>query len=142
MKNKAFKGIQTLAILSFAFGLMPKAVRAFEGPLVPCGSDGNPCELCHIFVLFDNIVKFILQNVVPPVAGLMLIIAGIMFFAAAGDSAKTNKAKSIITSVVIGLLIVYGAYLLVSLFFMSIGVSEWAGFLPSGWFIYPCYPSN
>jgi hypothetical protein len=140
MKNKAFKGIRTLAILSFTFGLMPKAAQA---QLVPCGGSGQPdCELCHIFVLFDNIVKFILQSVVPPVAGLMLIIAGIMFFAAAGDSAKTNKAKSIITSVVIGLLIVYGAYLLVSLFFMSIGVSEWAGFLPSGWFIYPCYPSN
>jgi hypothetical protein len=140
MKNKAFKGIRTLVILFFAFGLVPKAAQA---QLVPCGGLNQPdCELCHIFVLFDNIVKFILQSVVPPVAGLMLIIAGIMFFAAAGDSAKTNKAKSIITSVVIGLLIVYGAYLLVSLFFMSIGVSEWAGFLPSGWFIYPCYPSN
>jgi zinc transporter ZupT len=140
MKNKTFKGFQALTILSFVFSLAPKVAQA---QLVPCGGSNQPaCELCHIFVLFDNIVKFILQSVVPPVAGLMLIIAGIMFFAAAGDSAKTNKAKSIITSVVIGLLIVYGAYLLVSLFFMSIGVSEWAGFLPSGWFIYPCYPSN
>ncbi|PIR71560.1 MAG: hypothetical protein COU43_01940 [Candidatus Nealsonbacteria bacterium CG10_big_fil_rev_8_21_14_0_10_37_25] len=35
------------------------------------------------------------------------------------------QAKSLIWSVVIGLIIIYGAWLIVSLFFQIIGIAEW-----------------
>jgi len=125
-----------IVLVVLFFSLIPGLVQA--QPLVPCGpGTAKPdCELCDFFVLFDNIVKFVLQKLVPPIAALMLVFGGVMFFAAAGNPAKIGKAKSLFTSLAIGLVIIYGAYLLVSLFFTAIGVAEWTGL--QNWFEYPC----
>ena len=142
IKKNAFKNLLILSVLAgLFFALFPTLVAA--APLVPCGGEGQPaCQLCHIFVLLDNVVKFVLQDLVPPIAALMLVIAGGMYFMAAGDPSKVGKAKSVLTSVVMGLLIIYGAYLLVNLFFTAIGVAEWGGWDLKNWFIYPCQPST
>ena len=149
IKNNILKNLLTLLVLTVLFFyLMPIQVQA---GLVPCGAsqddlttpninEAEPCELCHIFVLFDNIVKFVLQKLVPPIAALMLVIGGVMFFGAAGDPAKLGKAKGLLTSVAIGLVIIYGAYLIISLFFLIIGVNEWTGL--QNWFEYPCGPGT
>lgn len=104
---------------------------------VPCGNATCPCRLCDFFALFDRIVKFILFTLVPPIAVLMIMIIGAMYFLAAGDTGKLEKAKALIKSTVIGLLIIYGAYIIVNTFFVGMGVATWTG-LTSGWFKYPC----
>ena len=130
-----------LAILLVFSGLflcfVAGQVLAQSEGLVPCGEPGNPCKLCHFFVMFDRIVDFVLIDIVPPIAALMLVIGGVMFFTAAGDPGKLTKAKSLLTSVVFGLIIVYGAWLIINTFFLTIGVNEWTG-LGEGWFTYPC----
>jgi len=134
--------MKKIFLLSFIFiplVAMAAGVRVncpTEG-FVPCGTKDCPCQLCDFFVMFDRIVDFVLFKLVPPVATLMLVIGGVMFFAAAGDPGKLSRAKGLLTSVVIGLVIVYGAWLLISAFFMAIGVAEWTG-LKEGWFNYPC----
>jgi len=136
IRKDDFKNLLTLLILVVLFfGLVPALVQA---QLVPCGpgTAKENCELCDFFKLFDNIVKFVLRNLVPPIAALMLVIGGVMFFQAAGNPAGVGKAKSLLTSVVIGLLIIYSAYLIISLFFTAIGVAEWTGL--QNWFEYPC----
>ncbi|MBT9150625.1 MAG: hypothetical protein DDT40_00798 [candidate division WS2 bacterium] len=124
-----------LTFLILFFSLFPNSATA---QLVPCGpgTAKENCELCDFFVLFDNIVKFVLQKLVPPIAALMLVFGGSMFFAAAGDPAKIGKARGLLTSVALGLVIIYGAYLLISSFFLIIGVNEWTGL--QNWFEYPC----
>jgi len=139
-KTAHIKILLPLFVLLVLFLSLPNSVSA--QPLVPCGSPDNPCQPCHFFVLFDNIVKFVLRNLVPPIAALMLVIGGSMFFGAAGDPAKVGKAKGLLTAVAIGLVIIYGAYLIVSLFFLAIGVAEWGGWDLKNWFIYPCEPSS
>lgn len=138
MKKNVFKNLLILSVLTVLFfSFLPGEIQA--EPLVPCGGEGQPdCELCHLFVLLDNIVKFVLQKLVPPIAALMLVFGGSMFFAAAGDPAKIGKAKGLLTTVAIGLVIIYGAYLLISSFFLIIGVNEWTGL--QNWFEYPCEP--
>ena len=117
------------------FYLTPTQV--YSAGLVPCGGEGeSACQLCHFFVMFDNIAKFVLTRLVPPIGVLMLVIGGVMFFMAAGNPAGISKAKSLLTSVIIGLIIIYGAYLLISAFFTIIGVNEWTGL--KTWFKYPC----
>lgn len=150
---RIFTTLFVIAVLFFS--LAPGQIQAQTGGLVPCGYDLNNdgkfdpktegCQICHFFVLFDNIVKFVLQKIVPPIAALMLVFGGVMFFAAAGDPAKLGTAKSLFTAVAIGLVIIYGAYLLVNLFFTAIGVSQWTGLTDNpatpeieGWFKYPC----
>src|SRR4030066_1787315 len=118
-----------LAILLVFSGLFLCFVagQALANGLVPCGEPGNPCKLCHVFLMFDRIVDFVLVNMVPPIAALMLVVGGVMFFASAGDPSGLGKAKSLLTSVIFGLIIVYGAWLVINTFFMTIGVSEWTG---------------
>jgi hypothetical protein len=106
--------------------------------LVSCGGPGDPCKLCDLFVIIDNIVDFILIDIVPPIAVTAFVIGGVYFFMSRGNPQSVSKAKSVLTAAVIGLLLVYGSFLIVSLFFNAIGVSQWTG-LDGGWFNYPCY---
>ena len=119
------KKIFLLTFIAFLFfSLVPSPSQAALVPLVPCGGTGQPtCNLCHLFVLFDSIIDFVLFKIVLPIAVLMLVIGGVMFFAAMGNPEKLTTAKSLITSVVIGLVIIFAAWLLVTEFFSVIGIS-------------------
>ncbi len=106
--------------------------------LVPCGNvDTCPCELCDFFVMIDNWIKGLLFLVVPPLAVLMIAIGGGMYIISQGNPEMLSRAKRLFTAVVIGLLIIYGAWLFVNTFLMAIGVAEWTG-LKEGWWIIPC----
>jgi hypothetical protein len=104
---------------------------------VPCGETGNPCKFCHLFVLFNNIINFILFCLVPPVAALMMVMGGGYVLIAGENLSNVEKGKSIIKAVVIGLLIVFGAWIIINAFFFVIGVSSWTG-LEKGWFQINC----
>lgn len=104
----------------------------YEG-FVPCGKEvivnGNPvlvyCQFCHFFVMLNGIIRFFLFMIVPPLAVLMLVVGGIMFFFAGGRPQLLSKGKSLIQAVVIGLVLIYGAYLIVSTFLTVLGVADW-----------------
>ncbi|MBM3251037.1 MAG: TrbC/VirB2 family protein, partial [Candidatus Nealsonbacteria bacterium] len=133
-------------------------------PIVPCGgcerygpdpSNSDKivclvpqpdCTFCHLFVLFQNVINFLLFSIVPPLAILMIAIAGFMYIfaymsspeilpgGASGGPKMLSQAKKLLTSVVIGLLLVYGAWIFVNTFLMLIGINE-AHFkrLPQDW---------
>lgn len=124
--------------------------QALAAGLVPCGGRGEPpCQLCHFFVLFDNIFRFVLFTIVPPLAVLMLAIGGFMYIFAylspgealpGGGKGGPNllaQAKRLISSVIFGLLIIFAAWLVVNTFFMVIGVANWTG-LGAGWWKINC----
>lgn len=109
-----------------------------EGGLVPCGrsEDTTPnndmdetvsCELCHLFIMFERIVDFVLVYVIPPIAVLMIVIGGVMFFFAGASPEQLSKAKSILTTVVIGLVLIYGAWIITNAFLTMVGVADWTG---------------
>ncbi|MBI2626263.1 MAG: hypothetical protein HYW69_01565 [Candidatus Nealsonbacteria bacterium] len=112
-----------ILLISFLFLFISLPVLTQAG-LVPCGlsaddpnQEGNqttPCTLCHLFVLFNNIIKFAMTTLVPVIAVLMLVIGGVMFFFAGAKPDTLNQAKGIITSVVIGLLIIFSAWIIVN----------------------------
>lgn len=51
---------------------------------------------------------------VGPAAVLMLLVGGVMYAAAAGEDAAVDRAKRIITASLVGIVIIYGAFALVS----------------------------
>lgn len=121
--------------VAFALILMIFPVLVSAGGLVPCGGEGqSPCELCHLFVLFDNIVIFVLRNVVPSIAVLMLIFGGIMFYISAGDPEKMGKAKRLLISTIVGMFIVYFAWGIVVAIFTALGATTWK----DGWYTINC----
>lgn len=58
-----------------------------------------------------------------------------------GGPALLNQAKKLFTSVVVGLIIVYGAWIFVNFFLMAIGVANWTG-LRDGWANINCNTSG
>ncbi len=107
------------------FFLLAPLMAGAQG-IVPCGpGTGKPiCELCDLFQLFANLVRFILVVIIPPVAALFIVYGGVMFYTAMGDSEKVNRGKKILTSVVIGIVIVYTAHYLVSMILSALGVVD------------------
>ena len=107
------------------------------------------CQFCHFFVMLDETIDFVLFKLVPPIAILMLVIGGVMFMFAhlggaeilpgggAGGPKMLGQAKKLVTSVVIGLIIIFAAWIIIDLFFSLIGVAEWTG-LQEGWFTINC----
>ena len=98
----------------------------FAAGLVPCGGEGeDACELCHFFVMAENIIDTVLIDIIPPIAILFVIIGGAYFILGSGyDPSLISKAKAMFWSVTIGLLIIYGSWLLINLFFATIGLSS------------------
>jgi hypothetical protein len=109
--------------------------------LVPCGTNTDcPCELCDFFVMAGKIVNFLLFTIVPPLAVLMVVIGGAFFILGSGyDPSMVSKGRAILKDVAIGLLLIYGAWVIINLFFVAIGLAQTdLGNTISEWFKFPC----
>jgi hypothetical protein len=120
--------IVSLFVLSVPF-------LASANGLVPCGGADDPCTLCDFFVLINNVIKFVMIQLVPPLAVLMILIGGVMYFMGGISSTMLSQAKSTFTAVVIGLLIVYTAWILVNTIMTRSGIVEQTG---SAWWQIEC----
>jgi len=110
--------------------------------LVPCNGIDKPCTLCDFFVLIQNVINFILFDIVPPLAILIIAIGGFLFVFSyvnpiEGGANMIARAKKLFVSLVIGLLLIYGAWLIINTFFLIIGVESWTN-LEQGWFKINC----
>jgi len=148
------KKVATLFLIVFVGGLfLPQITLAgeykladgtpvcYEG-LVPCGKEvmvggtwqngkcvgGTPklvyCQFCHFFVMIDGIFDFVLTYIVPPIAVLMIVVGGIMFYFAGGNPELLSRGKSLIKSVIIGLFIVYGSFMIVGFLLNVVGAAD------------------
>lgn len=96
--------------------------------LVPCGGSGQPdCQLCHIFVLLNNLIGFVLTRIVPIAAALMIVIGGLAFLVAGPSPEKVGRARGIVTAAVIGLVVIFLAWVFINTFLDAIGVADWTG---------------
>ncbi|HLG25443.1 MAG TPA: hypothetical protein VI588_01455 [Candidatus Gracilibacteria bacterium] len=55
-------------------------------------------------------------TLVSPIAVLALVAGGVMYITSAGDEEKMNKAKRLIMAALIGIIVIYGAFAIVSTF--------------------------
>ena len=120
------------------------------GGLVPCGrscddpstskDECEPCTLCDFFVMIERWIDGLLFKIVPALAALMIAIGGGMYVLSRGDPEKLSQAKKIFASIAIGMVIIYGAWLIINLFFTIIGFSEFGLSLtgPDKWFKIEC----
>lgn len=121
MKNQKLFSFLTIILISLF--LVPSFVRA---DLVPCGGYGEPaCQICHLFVMLDGILRFIFLYIIFPVSVLLLVYGGATLMLSAGDPGKINQGKSILFSVIGGLIIIFSAWIVVNTFMTAIGMGEW-----------------
>ena len=112
--------------------LMPVFASAdeWEG-LVPCGDEGEPaCTLCDLFVLLKRIIDFLIApgtGIVFIVATLILVVGGVMYVTSSGEPEKIATATKTMTNAVLGLIIIFAAWLFISLLYsvMGYGWGKW-----------------
>ena len=127
-------------------------VTASYDGLVPCGRIINVngadtkvhCQFCHIFIAIRGIIDFLLlppTGIVFVLAVLMIVIGGAMAvygnIAAPGDPKVLANAQKVLTAAITGLVIIFGSWILINLFFTVAGIAEWTG-LREGWFTIDC----
>jgi len=128
------KAIFLIFLTEFLF--LPFFITARSGcpeGLVPCGTESCPCTFCDFFVMLDRILDFVVFKMVPIVAVLMLMIGGGMFFFSAEDTTLIQKGKSLIKTTIIGIVIVYGAFLIVGTFLNFLGLADWTQEIYKNW---------
>lgn len=98
-----------IPVVSFAVG-----GSGDSSGLVPCGTEDTMCKFSDIYVLAKNIMNFLLFNVAVPLSAGLFTWAGILYVYSAWDPGRRNKAKAILKSTVIGLIIAFAGWLIVT----------------------------
>lgn len=110
--NISFRGLLVFSILFFLV-----AAPALAKGLVPCGDFGEPeCNFCHFFALIQNVIDFLIIKLIPPMATIMVVVGGLGYVVGAhtGNEKTGNWGRKVLVSVVIGLFIVYGSWVVVN----------------------------
>lgn len=104
-----------------------------EEGLVPCGTVCCRCTLCDFFVLLKVLLDFLFFKLVPPIAFAMIVYGAILFIFSGGNPSKVSAGKAILKSVIIGLLLIYGAYSIVGTILVGVGLAEWTEQIYKDW---------
>lgn len=108
------------------FSLFAVAGTAAAAGLVPCGGPGEKaCDLCFLFSMIKKAVDFTLVAIIPSVAVLIILVAGLNLIANQGNVEVTTKTKSLIFVSIIGLIIAFGGWVVVNTLFTAVGVTAW-----------------
>lgn len=106
--------------------------------IIPCGvGDKSSCTVCDLFILFGNVMQFVLNNILFPLIVIMIIYAGARMIIARGNPAEFEKGKDTLWNVIWGFFIALAAFTIVDTiikyfvdpsFFTSGGFGFWNDF--------------
>ena len=91
---------------------------------VELSANALPCQFCHLFIMIDGIVDYVLIMIVPSLTLLILVVGGIMFYFGGAKPELLSKSKTLFKGVVIGLILIYGAYMIVGIALTILGVAD------------------
>jgi len=86
---------------------------------------GRICGFSDLMGLIGRVIEYIFVLVLP-IAAIVFAYAGFLFMTSGGDSGKRTAAKTAMTKLVIGIVVIMMAWLLVKLILTTLGVT--AGF--------------
>lgn len=100
------------------------------GGLVPCGRTGDnpnttyneasPCTLCHIFIMLQMIVTFVVE-IGGIIAVFFLVIGGLIYATSAGNQGRMETGKKAIMWALFGLAIILLSWLIVTVVLTAFG---------------------
>lgn len=137
------KKITKLLILISIFLMLVMPALSFaatDNSLVPCGVTdqdvlashpdyGKPCDFIALMSLVNKVITFMLVDLALPIAAIMFAYAGLMMIMAGGEAAQARtRAKSIFTYAVLGLVLAFACWLIISLVLTIMGYDgTWIG---------------
>lgn len=103
-----------LFLFSILIGFSVFTSTTFAQGLVPCGNPGqSACTVCDFYVLIDNLIDFVAIKLAPPLALLLIVIGAVFIIISSGSQDLYNKGKNIITMALLGLLIIWGSWMII-----------------------------
>lgn len=93
--------------------------QAISGGIVQCVND--PCTLCDLSILADRFTRFLLFNIMLPIAALMVLIGGTMLLTARDNQQQQSQGKAVLSYAVWGMIIAFAAWLIVSTLLATLG---------------------
>lgn len=101
--------------------------QEISGGIVHCV--GAPCTLCDLSILADRSTRFLLFNVMLPIAALMILIGGILLLTARGNQQQQTQGKAVLTYAVWGMIIAFAAWLIITTLLATLGYkATWYAF--------------
>lgn len=116
-------------VLVIFFLIIPFSVEAAWTGLVPCGNTSDPadaCTLCKFLLMFQKIMDWGL-TVIIVVAVAMIFISGILYIVSSGNPEMMQKAKGVLTACIIGVAIVFLAWLTINTILWVLGATTSTG---------------
>lgn len=120
---KFSKIVILLAVIVFVF-----SAQFASAALVPCGpgTAKATCDVCDFFTLIDKIINFVMLDIAPALALLLIIVGAIVIITSGGSQANYDKGKGIIFAAVLGFLIILGAWFIINLVMsFTTGANTW-----------------
>ena len=100
---------------------VPLLGLAADTGLIPCGGKGEEiCTLADLGCLAEKIIDFLLLYLAAPLAVISMLIGGILMITAGGNQNQLERSKSIFYNTVIGIIIAFGAWLIVNLILQNL----------------------
>jgi hypothetical protein len=118
----------------------PIACESWEGGFLQgvC-KDPSKIEFCHLFVLMDNVINWIMFVAMPLMAFLLLAWGGFNYIIYLENPANTKKFWDTAKSLLWGAIVIYTAYAVVNLFLIIVGAKIFNAQAGVGqWFKFPC----
>lgn len=132
--DSSFLGTITFSVNVANAQCAPGAPTAPTGGLVPCGrmvddqstpliNENAPCDLCAGFYMLKKIINFVAELAIG-ISILILVISGLRYVFSSGNPGQIESAKSAITHTLLGLSIVFVAWLMVAAILQGMGYAN------------------
>ena len=105
----------------FAHAQLPVVLPDCKPELPP--SNPNSCNIPKFFQLMNNVMEW-LVIIVTPIAGVLIIWGGILIMTAGGAPGNIERGKSVIRGSVVGLVIAFGAWIIMRTILEALGVNS------------------
>ena len=147
--TKTFLFISAFFALVSLFAISGNAVAqcpdcATEGGLIPCGRSCNDpgtgrnecvdCTLCHLILMGQLIIEFLVK-MAAIFAILALVGGGLVYVFAAGNQGTIEKAKTMIKYALLGFVVVFIAWAVISSILATMGYIDPIG---GEWYMMDC----
>ncbi len=110
-----------------------------DSSLVQCGQYPNcRCDLADFFVMILRAYKFAVYFIALPLAGLMIVLGGVLLMISlggstplpgGGSSGLATRARKILTYSIVALLLIVGSYFIIDVVLKAIGYNlQWNRF--------------
>lgn len=120
------------ALIVFAVFAPPAHASQCPGyadSIVPCGQlPSCRCEIADFFTMLLNIYKFIVWQITPALAGLLIVAGGGLILISGFDPKYYDRGKTILWSVFFGVAFIALSWLIVDILLKIFGYNP-----PGGW---------